>query len=526
MAGVSLAQFSRIAVNCQRQTNHFGLSFMRTPTLIVRISRVVLAWLLIAPAAAAQTGPCNTLQTTASVNCLAGTAQLSATSGFNSYYWAPSTNLSNPGISNPVASAAGTYTVTASYVGPNMVVNPAFASGNTGFTSGMNFSATYTPCNYYVGPQWFGNYFPGLTDHTPTSDNMFMHIDGCTSQRIIWEEGPFLVQPNTDYLFYFWATEAGANQPTYEIHFIGNITGDNIISTQPGIAPPTNNSWIWDQYGVPSWNAGPNTSVTIRIINLATQGYGVDFGMDDFEFRQFCTNTDSVQVIFPSPVNLGADISTCDVSAVTLNAGPGTGYLWNTGATTQTISPAVAGPYSVTVQNGNCTFQDTIVITDIAQHVSLGQDISLCEVYNVELNAGAGVSYLWSTGETSQVIHPTSPGTYWVTVDDGNCSTRDSIELTGVFGEGALFIPNTFTPDGNRTNDEFFVYGTGIVDYRLRIFNRWGELIFESSDPAQGWNGQYNSTIVEEGVYVYVIDYTTSCNGTFNKKVGHVNVVR
>jgi gliding motility-associated-like protein len=248
--------------------------------------------------------------------------------------------------------------------------------------------------------------------------------------------------------------------------------------------------------------------------------------MDDFEFRQFCTDIDSVQVVFPAPVNLGSDISTCDVSSVTLNAGPGVSYLWSTGDTTQSISPSVSGQYSVIVQDGNCTSQDTIVVTSIAQQVSLGNDVSLCEVFSVELNAGPGISYQWNTGETSQIIHPTSPGIYWVSVNDGTCTTRDSVELTGVFGEGALFVPNTFTPDGNRTNDEFFVYGNGIVDYRLRIFNRWGEIVFESADPLQGWNGQYHSTIVEEGTYVYVIDYTTSCNGTFSKKVGHVNVVR
>ncbi|HTF02974.1 MAG TPA: hypothetical protein VK826_03080, partial [Bacteroidia bacterium] len=421
----------------------------------------------------AQITPCGPLQASAIVDCAAGTAQLSVVNGYSTYTWSPAAGLSNDTIPNPVASAAGTYSVTATYQGPNLIVNPDFAAGNSGFTSGMTFSTIYTPCNYWVGAQWFQNYFPGLTDHTPTNDNMFMMIDGCTSPTIIWEESNLVVQANADYQFFFWATESGANQPTFEIHFIGNVTGDNIIATPVGIPAPNNNSWIWDQYGVASWNAGANTSVSIRIVNLATQGYGVDFGMDDFDFHQFCTTTDSVQVSFPAPVSLGADLTLCDVTTATLDAGPGGTYLWNTGATTQTIQPSVPGFYWVTYDNGICVSTDTVLVSGlITEPVALGEDIVLCELDYIQLDAGTGTNYLWNTGDTTQTITPTMAGTYYVTVGSGNCTSTDTIELVGTLGESILFIPNTITPNGNGMNDVFYGYSADVAQFHMLIFDR------------------------------------------------------
>lgn len=475
----------------------------------------------------AQSSPCGPLQANAVVDCINGTAQLSVATGYNSFTWSPSAGLSNDTIPNPVASLSGTYSVTATYQGPNLVVNPDFAAGNTGFTSGMNFTTVYSPCNYWVGNQWFSTYFPGLLDHTPTNDNMFMMLDGCTTPTMIWEEANFTIVPGADYQFSFWATEAGVTAPTFEIHFIGNVTGNTVVATIPGIPSPNNSGFVWDQYMIPSWNAGANTSVTIQIINLATQSYGVDFGMDDFDFHRYCSSTDSVQVILPVPLSLGPDISLCDLPSITLDAGPGNSYIWSTGATTQTISLSVPGTYWVIVDNGVCDVTDTIVLYNtLTQPVELGEDISLCDFFSVELDAGSADSYLWSTGENSQSIAPASAGTYWVTATYGNCTSSDTIVLTGVLGESMVYIPNTVTPDGDVLNDVFFVYGTDMIDFRLRIFDRWGELIFESTDMAEGWDGTFKGEIVQQDTYVYVVDYKTTCDGTTRKKIGHVNVIR
>lgn len=486
----------------------------------------VFAAALYVTVARAQAPACVPLHAVAATDCVNQTAQLSTDSGFINFQWAPATGLSNDTIANPVATSAGTYSVTATYIGPNLVVNPAFAAGNTGFSSGMTFSTTYAPCNYWVGPQWFQTFFPGLTDHTPTADNMFMMIDGCTSPTMIWEEQNLVVLPGADYQFFFWATESGANQPIFEIHFIGNVTGDVIVATQPGIPAPSNTSWIWDQYGIPMWNAGANTSVTVRIVNLATQSFGVDCGLDDFDFHRICTVTDSVTVSFPAPVALGADITVCDITTVTLDAGPGGTYLWNTGATTQTIRPSTSGTYWVEYDNGICTTRDSIVVTGLLAEVSLGEDIYLCDFNYIELDAGPGATFLWNTGATTQTIRPTTAGTYYVTVSSGSCVSSDTIELIGTLGESVMFIPNTVTANGNGLNDVFYVYSMDVTLFRMRIFDRWGALIYETGDIFEGWDARYKGSLVQEDTYVYVIDYTTGCNGTTQKRVGHLNVVR
>jgi hypothetical protein len=228
-------------------------------------------------------------------DCQSGNIFLNATPGFATYSWSPSSGVSNPAIANPIATAAGTYIVTATTFGPELVVNGDFSAGNTGFTSGQTYSSVYTPCDYYVANGWFGTSFGSSdTDHTPTTDNMYMSIDGCsTGPTVIWQE-TISVANNTGYTFSFWATDADAVQPTYEIHFIGDVTGDNVVATLTGIIPGLSASFHWSQYLVSCWNSSKDNNVTIKIINLQTNGYGNDFGMDDFSFRQCCTSTYTV----------------------------------------------------------------------------------------------------------------------------------------------------------------------------------------------------------------------------------------
>lgn len=69
----------------------------------------------------------------------------------------------------------------------------------------------------------------------------------------------------------------------------------------------------------------------------------------------------------------------------------------------------------------------------------------------------------------------------------------------------SIFIPNAFTPNGDGINDTFGVKGEGIKEFTLNIFNRWGELIFETHNPKQQWDGTYMNNPVEIGEYVYTM---------------------
>jgi gliding motility-associated-like protein len=88
-----------------------------------------------------------------------------------------------------------------------------------------------------------------------------------------------------------------------------------------------------------------------------------------------------------------------------------------------------------------------------------------------------------------------------------------------------LYVPNTFTPNANATNDMFFPKGEGIKDFEMRIFNRWGEQIFLTDKMERGWDGLYKGKPAQLGVYVYKI-YYTNIFGEEGNLVGHVNLVR
>jgi gliding motility-associated-like protein len=87
----------------------------------------------------------------------------------------------------------------------------------------------------------------------------------------------------------------------------------------------------------------------------------------------------------------------------------------------------------------------------------------------------------------------------------------------------SVFIPNAFTPNGDGINDTFGVKGEGIENFAIRIYNRWGEVVFESDNPKKQWDGTYQGKPVKDGTYVYQYSASGIGSGT---KTGSVTVVR
>ena len=90
------------------------------------------------------------------------------------------------------------------------------------------------------------------------------------------------------------------------------------------------------------------------------------------------------------------------------------------------------------------------------------------------------------------------------------------------------YVPNSFTPDGDGVNDIFNVVGDriDIEGYAFRIFDRWGELIFESNDPAIGWDGTQDNIPVDQGAYIWTINLKAICLLTKETMRGHVILLR
>lgn len=219
-------------------------------------------------------------------------------------------------------------------------------------------------------------------------------------------------------------------------------------------------------------------------------------------------------------------------------------YLWpQTGDTTQSIwvNPDSTYRYDVIVKDDCQTFQvnthtivkvvkpraDFDVVTDTRME---GFPITF---QNKSTNA---TNYFWDFGDghSSTMTHPNntydSAGTYYVELfarDQRGC--LDSIlKPIVILKEAYLYVPNTFTPNGNRNNNIFRAVGIGIKEFRMTIYNRWGELIFESKDINTGWDGSYgkDNLLCPIGTYVWKIDYKSVNDKDTRHKVGHVNLVR
>ncbi len=207
---------------------------------------------------------------------------------------------------------------------------------------------------------------------------------------------------------------------------------------------------------------------------------------------------------------LGSDKLSCALSSTEIGIDPipDAGYLWNTGAAENKIIPSAYGKYWIMVDQNGCTISDTI---NILQHpvpvVNLGIDTTICASKAITLTAGIiqPATYLWSTGEITRQITVTKAGQYSVKVT-ANCDVFDTINITK--GDCAVFVPNTFTPNGDEINKEFGVLGDFFAkDFSMTVFDRWGNVIFRSNSVTQRWDGKHKGKVLPDGNYPWIISY-------------------
>ena len=166
------------------------------------------------------------------------------------------------------------------------------------------------------------------------------------------------------------------------------------------------------------------------------------------------------------------------------------------------ISQSANGCDSVIILN-------LIVIDTMLRIVSLTQDY--CEEMSAELQVITKMpNYIWSTGENSPNITVTSPGIYSVSASQGDCHNFTSTQIEGCQNE--LYLPNAITPSkGEGLNDYFSipeVNQRNMYTFEIFIFNRWGEMVYYSTDKNFRWYGEYKGKTMYQTVYNYVIKYT------------------
>jgi gliding motility-associated-like protein len=116
-------------------------------------------------------------------------------------------------------------------------------------------------------------------------------------------------------------------------------------------------------------------------------------------------------------------------------------------------------------------------------------------------------------------------------LNEFNCSASDTIQVKAGCGEKNIFIPTAFTPNADGLNDRFTIHGTGVSMIRsLRVYNRWGEMIYEKrnfypGDNSSSWDGRFMGREAPAAAYVYFAELECGAGNVFSRK-GTITLVR
>ena len=283
-------------------------------------------------------------------------------------------------------------------------------------------------------------------------------------------------------------------------------------------------SYVWTPAGplgcptCQSTSADPTVQTTFTVTGTDANG---------------CKNIDSVTIGMRTlTISRGwGDTEVCDKVPVQLFDTGGTKYTWlpSTGLSDPHVfdpiaTPSVTTRYMIIAQYGGCIPDTNYVnlIIDPLPTVDAGPDQNLVAGSLATLHATGTLidKYRWSPGISltcdsceSPVASMMSTTTYTVTVTTiHGCTASDTVTIYLFCDKNQVYIPNSFTPNGDGQNDVFYPRGSGISNIKtFRIYNRWGELMFERqnisiNDVSNAWDGSYNGSAPHPDVYVYLID--------------------
>jgi gliding motility-associated-like protein len=331
--------------------------------------------------------------------------------------------------------------------------------------------------------------------------------------------------------------------PVFAGNDIALCDGDSYTQSATGAQ-----TYVWDN-GTP--NGGtivPSTTATYTVVGTDANG---------------CEATDEVTVTvepIPQPSFVADSLSICEPGTVTFtnttvgnfvdcvwdfgNGNSGTGCsdvpnLYENGGTfdvTLTVTSATGCTNSV-------TYNDYIYVENIPDPSfipSLYTVLSLDTEVSFDNTSAGASNYEWDFGDDSPTVTAVNPthefpsdatSGYLVTLYAYSpLGCVDSFQTVIQVNEEVIYyIPNTFTPDGDEFNQNFqpvFTAGFDPYDWRMLIYNRYGEVIWESNDPDEGWDGTYNGNLVQDGTYVWTVEFKTIASDERRTDTGHVNVVK
>lgn len=250
-----------------------------------------------------------------------------------------------------------------------------------------------------------------------------------------------------------------------------------------------------------------DNNVTPHLFTIKHTGTLANLKMNDISWN------DQTNCCSKFSIHLPNDTALCIGNNVKIGIAADAEVLWNTGATTDSITVKDPGMYWVKAYSACDTLIDTIQVS-----FSVAPVIDF-EVTPAEAEPGEEISFSdasspgqthWFTGDGFDTLGGNftyayeDNGLYYAThifTDTFGCIYRDSTLIK--ISSGDYYIPNSFSPNGDGLNDLFAPVGPGVERYDLKIFNRWGQLVHD--EDTRGWDGKFKGELVMPGVYFYLM---------------------
>ncbi|MCF8298970.1 MAG: gliding motility-associated C-terminal domain-containing protein [Saprospiraceae bacterium] len=460
------------------------------------------------------------------------------------YNWSPGFTLSNTHIPNPIASPLSTtdYTLYMS----NGVCTDTILQKVIVYDLKVDAGNDTTLC--------VGNLL--LTAHTYDDTVMFHWSDNLNFTNILntsLNDSNALISITSPKMFYVKLYN------NYGCEAIDSVYVDfRIYFSAPTIQMPKCNGDANGQITIhPLGGAAPyqylwsNSLTTQTITGLAAGTYTVTVYDADSCFSE-------TTVILGEPAILSSNMSKTNapchdvcIGEANTNTSGGTmqySYNWSNGQTTNPATNLCDGIYFVTITDANqCVTYDTVEIVDLSIGITVettmdGKLIDFDTIYqgqSIQLRTtylGPTYSYTWTPPEGlsnpniyNPLASPNVTTTYYVLVEDQyGCQYMDSVTIFVIdvyCDKPYIYLPNAFTPDGDHINDVLYLRSNMIYDFTLQIFNRWGELVFETTDINKGWDGTYKGEDCNPGVFAYQLNVVCHNKQIFKDK-GNITLIR
>ena len=255
-----------------------------------------------------------------------------------------------------------------------------------------------------------------------------------------------------------------------------------------------------------------------------------------------CTGIATISITEPTVLTVTVTtLSGCSVPNPSASASPngGTGpysYQWNNGTSQSAINNLQGGIYTVTVTDANgCVTTATInILPGSTLTATASGDVTIIMGDSTILSAWGGGIYQWipstalsCTTCANPIANPQTTTIYCVVLTDANGCTRTAcVTVTVDIICGEIFVPTAFSPNTDKENEILCIYGTNCIrSLSFIIYSRWGEKVFETTDPKACWDGSYKGKKMNEGIFVYCLKATLSNNEEIIKR-GNISLIK